>query len=125
MFAGADQGARFLLVTFLCANKEKLPAVGQPPTSNTRAQPARQSPLSITLSRKGRGNHKTIPPITYKMRQGTELDATKRTPLKTLRLGTRKSQFDHRRCLVGSGSIMALLNGLGRKRDANWETRNP
>jgi hydroxymethylbilane synthase len=27
------------------------------------------------------------------MRQGTELDATKRTPLKTLRLGTRKSQL--------------------------------
>jgi hypothetical protein len=29
------------LVTFLCPSKEKLPAVGQPPTSNTRAKPAR------------------------------------------------------------------------------------
>jgi len=36
---------------------------------------------------------KTIPPITYKMRPGTELDSTKRTQLKTLRLGTRKSQL--------------------------------
>ena len=28
MFAGADSGARFLLVSFLCANKEKKPARG-------------------------------------------------------------------------------------------------
>jgi len=38
--------------------------------------------------------HKTIPPpITYKMRQGTALDSTQREKLKTLRLGTRKSQL--------------------------------
>ncbi|OGI50896.1 MAG: hypothetical protein A3E57_06120 [Candidatus Muproteobacteria bacterium RIFCSPHIGHO2_12_FULL_60_33] len=53
----SDRGG-FLLVTFLCPSKEKSPAVGQPPTSNTRAKPARQkiiSPLSLALSRQGRG----------------------------------------------------------------------
>jgi hypothetical protein len=49
------------LVTFLCPTKEKSPAVGQPPTSNTRAKPARQIilPLSLSLSRKGRGDRRT------------------------------------------------------------------
>ncbi|OGI55480.1 MAG: hypothetical protein A3D32_02860 [Candidatus Muproteobacteria bacterium RIFCSPHIGHO2_02_FULL_60_13] len=45
----------FLLVPFLCTSKEKEPTVGQPPTSNTRAKPARLIPLSLILSRQGRG----------------------------------------------------------------------
>ena len=42
MFAGADQGVPFLLVTFLCANKEKSPWVGGGASriKITRAQPA-------------------------------------------------------------------------------------
>ena len=42
MFADADQGERFLLVTFLCANKEKSPWVGGGASriKITQAQPA-------------------------------------------------------------------------------------
>src|SRR3989344_2061146 len=40
-----DRGV-FLLVPFLCTSKEKEPAVGQPPTSNTRAKPARQNNIT-------------------------------------------------------------------------------
>src|SRR3989344_9694838 len=44
-------------------------------------------------SRQGRGNHKTIPPITYRMCQETTLTLEQASRVKTLRLGTRKSQL--------------------------------
>jgi len=44
----SDRGA-FSLVTFSCAHKRKSPAVGQPPTSNTRPQAARQHKLQCVL----------------------------------------------------------------------------